>query len=326
MVSLVPQQSTLGETHRLLPGSEDEHWHRIAGVAVDNILLKARMQQHSLTSLEAPPPIAAPACSPPSVQSTGLASNGHFLSPNLSSVGADGQPSAPPAPADSDAFGGAPSSSNGMTVPAPTCWGAESPLDMVQSMWSWAPLPSFVPFDGKTASSLIPSLQVAAFSSSAGGRKRKHQVDTVPPARHSDGNFELMLSPSEFSSNSAAMAGSVASGRHAASGSLVPVPGSNLNRPSCVLPGLTQNAPMCPRGAKVKSAVKPAVKTSKAAKASTRKSPAGAKLAAPHGAESLKAVVIIDESGTPRLVHSSPHTEVPALCTLAEVAAVLDRM
>ena len=98
MVSLVPQQSTLGETHRLLPGSEDEHWHRIAGVAVDNILLKARMQQHSLTSLEAPPPIAAPACSPPSVQSTGLASNGHFLSPNLSSVGADGQPSAPPAP------------------------------------------------------------------------------------------------------------------------------------------------------------------------------------------------------------------------------------
>ena len=95
MVSLVPQQSTLGETHRLLPGSEDEHWHRIAGVAVDNILLKARMQQHSLTSLEAPPPIAAPACSPPSVQSTGLASNGHFLSPNLSSVGADGQPSAP---------------------------------------------------------------------------------------------------------------------------------------------------------------------------------------------------------------------------------------
>ena len=105
MVSLVPQQSTLGETHRLLPGSEDEHWHRIAGVAVDNILLKARMQQHSLTSLEAPPPIAAPACSPPSVQSTGLASNGHFLSPNLSSVGADGQPSAPPAPADSDAFG-----------------------------------------------------------------------------------------------------------------------------------------------------------------------------------------------------------------------------
>ena len=63
-----------------------------------------------------------------------------------------------------------------------------------------------------------------------------------------------------------------------------------------------------------------------APKASTRKSPAGAKLAAPHGAESLKAVVIIDESGTPRLVHSSPHTEVPALCTLAEVAAVLDRM
>ena len=101
MVSLVPQQSTLGETHRLLPGSEDEHWHRIAGVAVDNILLKARMQQHSLTSLEAPPPIAAPACSPPSVQSTGLASNGHFLSPNLSSVGADGQPSAPPTPAES---------------------------------------------------------------------------------------------------------------------------------------------------------------------------------------------------------------------------------
>ena len=272
------------------------------------------MQQHSLTSLEAPPPIAAPACSPPSVQSTGLASNGHFLSPNLSSVGADGQPSAPPAPADSDAFGGAPSSSNGMTVPAPTCWGAESPLDMVQSMWSWAPLPSFVPFDGKTASSLIPSLRVAAFSSSAGGRKRKHQVDTVPPARHSDGNFELMLSPSEFSSNSAAMVGSVASGRHAASGSLVPVPGSNLNRPSCVLPGLTQNAPMRPRGAKVKSAVKPAVKTSKAAKASTRKSPAGATLAAPHGASS--SVVITTNRERPPRAQLPTHGSAGP-CTLA---------
>ena len=59
MVSLVPQQSTLGETHRLLPGSEDEHWHRITGVAVDNIVLKACMQQHART--EAPnrrPPIA----------------------------------------------------------------------------------------------------------------------------------------------------------------------------------------------------------------------------------------------------------------------------
>ena len=305
MVSFVPQRSALSETHRLLPGSEDEHWHRITGVAVDNIVLKACMQQHSLASLQPPPPISASsASSAPSMQTMSFASTGQLLSHNLF------EGTAPPiVPAALDAFGGAPSSSNGTTAPAP-------------NLWPWAPQPSLVPFDGQTASSLIPSLRVAAFSSSssARGRKRK-QIDTVPPARESAGNFELMLSPSEFSSKTAATR---AFGGHGTSKSLVPVPGTNLNW-TCAPPGLTS---MRPRDAKVKPAVKAAAKTSKTTKTSPRNSAAGAKLTAPHcaDAESLKAVVVIDESGTPRLVQSCPRTEVPALCTLAEVASVLNKM
>ena len=308
MVSFVPQHSTLSETHRLLSGSEDEHWHRINGVAVDNIVLKACMQQHSLASLQHPPPFSASsASSAPSMQTMSFASTGQLLSHNLFSEG-----TAPPiVPAALDSFGGAPSSSNCTTAPAP-------------NLWPWAPQPSLVPLDGQTTSSFIPSLRVAAFSSSssARGRKRK-QIDTVPPARESAGNFELMLSPSEFSSKPAATR---AFGGHGASKSLVPVPGTNLNwAPACAPPGLTS---IRPRDAKAKPAVKAAAKTSKTTKTSPCNSAAGAKLTAPHcaDAESLKAVVVIDEAGTPGLVQGCPRTEVPALCTLAEVAFVLNKV
>ena len=149
-----------------------------------------------------------PASSAPSMQTMSFASTGQLLSHNLFSEG-----TAPPiVPAALDSFGGAPSSSNCTTAPAP-------------NLWPWAPQPSLVPLDGQTTSSFIPSLRVAAFSSSssARGRKRK-QIDTVPPARESAGNFELMLSPSEFSSKPAATR---AFGGHGASKSLVPVPGTN---------------------------------------------------------------------------------------------------
>lgn len=204
------QPTSLGAVPQLILGSEDEHLRRISAVAVDTLMLKARMQQSlaptsSLLACVGPAPGAAPPAPPPGL-----------LAPRelLSSVG--GVMAAPPtthhhATSVTSASTGPPSvlapvqlASNGApAVPAP-------------APWAWAPQPPLALFPADMPAVLDDTANSAAPSSLKGGKRKRHfeaivqdclaraqaretslTMDLKLPPPTSESGLTLKLSPSK---------------------------------------------------------------------------------------------------------------------------------